>query len=129
MCYEVESYTLLALWTFPVKPSYKKSASLADIFLARLARCCTKSCTYLVSLALKMMLFLQVSPGLLCLTFYLLCFWALLKIFAYFDQYYAHEYCNYATVCIWFVTAPAKRDQVGTKYTFSQNHKYLKFCV
>ena len=28
-----------------------------------------------------------------------------------------------------YVTAPAKKDQVGTKYTISQNYTYLKFCV
>ena len=28
-----------------------------------------------------------------------------------------------------FVTGPVNRDQVGTKYTISQNIKYLKFCV
>ena len=27
------------------------------------------------------------------------------------------------------VTVPAKRDQVGTKYTISQNGKYLDGCV
>ena len=27
------------------------------------------------------------------------------------------------------VTGPAKKDQVGTKYTISENHKYLTFCV
>ena len=27
------------------------------------------------------------------------------------------------------VTRPAKTDQVGTKYTISQNGKYLEFCV
>ena len=27
------------------------------------------------------------------------------------------------------MTGPAIKDQVGTKYTESQNHKYLKFCV
>ena len=35
----------------------------------------------------------------------------------------AHVYwCTY-------VTGPAKRDQVGTKYTMSQNGAYLEFCV
>ena len=28
-----------------------------------------------------------------------------------------------------YVTRPAKRDQVGTKYTISQNGTYLEFCV
>ena len=28
-----------------------------------------------------------------------------------------------------YVTGPAKRDQVGTKYTISQNGTYLEFCV
>ena len=28
-----------------------------------------------------------------------------------------------------FVTGPAKRDHVGTKYTISQNGTYLEFCV
>ena len=28
-----------------------------------------------------------------------------------------------------YVTGPAKTDQVGTKYTISQNGKYLEFCV
>ena len=28
-----------------------------------------------------------------------------------------------------YVTGPAKRDQVGTKYTTSQNGTYLEFCV
>ena len=28
-----------------------------------------------------------------------------------------------------YVTGPAKRDQVGTKYTSSQNDAYLEFCV
>ena len=28
-----------------------------------------------------------------------------------------------------YVTAPAKRDQVATKHTVSQNYTYLKFCV
>ena len=28
-----------------------------------------------------------------------------------------------------FVTRPAKRNRVGTKYTISKNRKYLKFCV
>ena len=28
-----------------------------------------------------------------------------------------------------FVTGPAKRDQVGTKYIISQNGTYLEFCV
>ena len=28
-----------------------------------------------------------------------------------------------------FVTGPAKRDQVGTKYTNSHNGKYIEFCV
>ena len=28
-----------------------------------------------------------------------------------------------------YVTGPAKRDQVGTKYTISQNGIYLEFCV
>ena len=28
-----------------------------------------------------------------------------------------------------FVTEPAERDQVGTKYTISQNSTYLEFCV
>ena len=27
------------------------------------------------------------------------------------------------------MTGPAKRDQVGTKYTISQNGIYLEFCV
>ena len=27
------------------------------------------------------------------------------------------------------MTGPAKRDQVGTKYTISQNRKYPKFCI
>ena len=27
------------------------------------------------------------------------------------------------------MTGPAKRDQVGTKYTNSQNGTYLEFCV
>ena len=27
------------------------------------------------------------------------------------------------------MTGPAKRDQVGTKYTISQNGKYLEICV
>ena len=27
------------------------------------------------------------------------------------------------------MTGPAKRDQVGTKYTTSQNGTYLEFCV
>ena len=27
------------------------------------------------------------------------------------------------------MTGPDKRDQVGTKYTISQNSKYLEFCV
>ena len=28
-----------------------------------------------------------------------------------------------------YVTRPANRDQVGTKYTVSQNGTYLEFCV
>ena len=28
-----------------------------------------------------------------------------------------------------YVTGPAKRNQVGTKYIISQNGKYLEFCV
>ena len=28
-----------------------------------------------------------------------------------------------------FVTGPAKRDQVGTKYSISQNGTLLEFCV
>ena len=46
-----------------------------------------------------------VRPGLLCSNFYLLCFWAMLKIkVTYYAQYYAHNYCNYiyATVYIQF---------------------------
>ena len=27
------------------------------------------------------------------------------------------------------MTGPAKRDQVGTKYTISHNGKYLEFCA
>ena len=34
---------------------------------------------------------------------------------------------EYSVVII--VTGPAKRDQVGTKYTTSQNGTYLEFCV
>ena len=30
---------------------------------------------------------------------------------------------------ILYVTGPAKRDQVGTKNTISQNGPYLEFCV
>ena len=47
--------------TNPVKTSCKKYASFAIIFLAR---SCTKSCTYLASLALKMKLFLQDTKNL-----------------------------------------------------------------
>ena len=35
---------------------------------------------------------------------------------------YLHSYMT-------LVTGPDKRDQVGTKYTKSQNSKYLEFCV
>ena len=28
-----------------------------------------------------------------------------------------------------YVTGPAKRDQVGTKYTISQHDTYLEYCV
>ena len=39
---------------------------------------------------------------------------------------------HYGTVCdiikFTYVTGPAKRDQVGTKNTISQNVKYLEFC-
>ena len=28
-----------------------------------------------------------------------------------------------------YVTGPVKTDQVGTKYTISQNGKYFEFCV
>ena len=38
---------------FPVKLYYKKYGSLASIFLENFARSCTKTCTYLVSFALK----------------------------------------------------------------------------
>ena len=41
-------------------------------------------------------------PRLLCSKFYLLCFWAVLKNVAYYAQYYAHNHCNYAIVCIQF---------------------------
>ena len=39
-----------------------------------------------------------VRPGLLCSKFYLLCLGAVLKKVAYYAQYYAHNYCNYAMV-------------------------------
>ena len=47
--------------SFPVKPRLVriKYTNLASIFLARLARSCTKSCKYLASLALTMKLFWQ----------------------------------------------------------------------
>ena len=42
-----------------------------------------------------------------------------------FYSIYLHMY-----ICsITYVTGPAKRDQVGTKYTISLNGKYLEFCV
>ena len=34
---------------------------------------------------------LHLGPGLLCSKFCLLCFWAMLKKFAHYAQYYAHE--------------------------------------
>ena len=41
---------------------------------------------------------------------------------------------NFTQPCIFqyhniIVTGPAKRDQVGTKYTISQNGTYFEFCV
>ena len=44
-----------------------------------------------------------ISPGLLCSKFYLLCFWAVLKKVTYYAQYYARNYCNYATVHTHFI--------------------------
>ena len=41
------------------------------------------------------------KPRPIMLNFYLLHFWTLLKKFAYYTQYYAHDYCNHATVSIW----------------------------
>ena len=35
----------------------------------------------------------------------------------------------YLSANLQYVTGPAKRDQVGTKYTISQNGTYLEFCV
>ena len=38
--------------------------------------------------------------------------------------------CTFQSQCnITFVTGPEKRDQVGTKYTISQNSRYFEFCV
>ena len=37
-----------------------------------------------------------------------------------------HRYVSYYYITIIYVTGPAKRDQVGTKYTISQNDKYLE---
>ena len=45
-----------------------------------------------------------------------------------------YEYvCTLLYVCafalVYVVTGPAKKDQVGTKYTISQNGTYLEYCV
>ena len=38
--------------------------------------------------------------------------------------------CVCVCICIYvYVTGPAKRDQVGTRYTISQNGTYLEFWV
>ena len=44
----------------------------------------------------------SLSPSLLCSIFHLSCSCAMLKKFSYHAQYYAHDYCKYVTVCIWF---------------------------
>ena len=48
------------------------------------------------------MTLITIKPRLLCSKFYLLCFWAVLKNVTHFAQYYACNYCNYATVYIQF---------------------------
>ena len=55
----VHSFNFLSFMQFQNFNIYNTDASIASSFLARLARSCTKSCTYLASLALKMKLFLQ----------------------------------------------------------------------
>ena len=42
--------------------------------------------------------YIYVGPGLLCSKFCLLCFWAVLKKFAHYAQYYAHESKEYAAI-------------------------------
>ena len=42
------------------------------------------------------------NPQAIMLNFLPIMFLSNAQIFAYYAQYYAHEYCNYATVCVWF---------------------------
>ena len=46
-------------WLNPVKTVFQETCKSLSIFLARLARSCSKSCTYLASIAIKMKLFFQ----------------------------------------------------------------------
>ena len=39
------------------------------------------------------------------------------------------SWCQVSEDQVTYVTGPAKMDQVDTKYTISQNGKYLEFCV
>ena len=38
-------------------------------------------------------------------------------------------FLGYNLLIFLYVTGPAEMDQVGTKYSLSQNGKYLEFCV
>ena len=57
--HELCSESVLKLVAYQLKPNCKKHGSLTSIILAKVARCCIRSCTYLASLPLKMMRFLQ----------------------------------------------------------------------